>query len=173
MGILGEDTPPRELVIDAKPAPGDSSDSGGTAMAPAALTVIAGGVLAKYVSVTAGLLGVGVGIGVWVLHRKPREGRFLLRMDDGVLEVTRERRREAAPRIALTDLLDVTLDRQTRPPSGRGGGSERVRLAFERRAPDAPIFAPEEHLTPLEAQEWHSKVRVFLRKHGWVPEDER
>lgn len=45
---------PRELVIDAKPAPGDASDSGGSAMAPVAVPVIAAGFLAKYVSLAAG-----------------------------------------------------------------------------------------------------------------------
>jgi hypothetical protein len=74
--------------------------------------------------------------------------------------------------VPLTDILDVTLDRQTRP-SGRGGSTtDRVQLMFERKDAD-PILVPDERLTPIEAQEWHGKVRVFLRKHSWLPKDER
>ena len=68
----------------------------------------------------------------------------------------------------------VTLDKQTSQASGRGGSAtERVRLALERRPPAEPIFVPDERITPIEAQEWLGKIRVFLRKHGWVPESER
>jgi len=171
-----QDPPPRELLVDAKPAPGDSSTGSGTAMAPFILPVMAGGLLAKLVSPIAGLAAFAGSIAVLILMRKPSEGRFVLRVDDGIVTVARERPRggSLAPRIALGDVLDVTLDRQTSAPGGRGGSAtERVRLAFERRAPSEPIFVPEERITPIEAQEWLAKVRVFLRKHGWVPESER
>lgn len=142
-------------------------------MAPFALTALAAGLLAKFVSLTIALLPVGLAVVVLFVRRKSHEGRFVLRVDDGALDVTRERRRGPAVRIALADLLDVTLDRKTQA-SGRGGSTtERVRLAFERRAPDDPVFVPDERITPLEAQEWYGKVRVFLRKHGWVPDSER
>ncbi len=168
-----EDAPPRELVVDAKPAPGDASDGGGAAMAPFAVPVAVGGLLAKLVSPIAGLVGLGICIAVLIVLRKPREGRFVLRVDDGVLEVTRERGVAPAVKVALTELLDVTLDSQAHNAGGRGGAAVRVRLSLERKLPDAPIFVPEERVTPLEAQEWLGKVRVFLRKHGWIPQDER
>lgn len=174
MSMVGEDAPPRELVVDAKPAPGDSSDGTGTAMAPFAVPVVVAGLLVKYVSPSVGLAGLAVSIAVLVALRKPHEGRYVLRIGADALEVRRERRVDPVARIALADLLDVTLDRQTRGASGRGGSAtERVRLAFERRAPEEPLFVPDERITPLEAQEWHSKIRVFLRRHGWVPKDER
>ena len=142
-------------------------------MAPFALTAVAAGLLAKFVSPTVALVPLGLAILVLFVRKKSGEGRFVLRVDDGHVEVTRERRAGPAVRIALADLCDVTLDRQTHA-SGRGGSAtERVRLAFERRAPDSPIFVPDERVTPIEAQEWYGKVRVFLRKHGWVPESER
>jgi hypothetical protein len=168
------DDPPRELVVDAKAAPGDSSDGGGSAMAPFALPVIAGGLLAKYVSPTVGLLGLGAAIVVLIALRKPRQGRFILRIGPAGLEVTRERPTHAAPPspIPLLDLMDVTLERKTHQ-SGRAAATERMRLALERRAPAEPIYLPDERITPIEAQEWQGKVRVFLRKHGWVPADER
>lgn len=165
---------PRELVIDAAPAPGDSSDGGGSAMAPFALIALAAGLLAKYASPAVAIVPVVVAAVVVLVRRRTHEGRFVLRVDDGALEVTRERRRGAAARIALADLLDVGLERQTHQGSGRGGSAtERVRLVLDRRAPEEPIFVPEERITPIEAQEWYAKVRVFLRRHGWVPEDER
>lgn len=166
----------RELIVDAKPAPGDSSDGAGSAMAPVAVPVVVAGLLAKFASPAMGAVVLAGAIALLVLRRKPREGRFVLRvLEDGLLEVTRERpARESSPlRVVLTDVLDVTLDAEKRP-SGRGGATtERLRLALERAAPSEPIFVPDERITPIEAQEWLGKVRVFLRKHGWVPEDER
>jgi hypothetical protein len=168
-----EGAPPRELVIDATPAPGDSSDGAGSAMAPFAMTALAAGMLAKFVSPTVALVPLGIAALVLLVRKRSNEGRFVLRVDAGSVEVTRERRTGPAMRIALADLVDVTLDRKTHA-SGRGGAAtERVRIALERRAPEAPVFVPDEHVTPIEAQEWYGKVRVFLRKHGWVPESER
>jgi len=170
----GGSAPPRELVIDIAPAPGDSSDGAGSAMAPFALSAIAAGVLAKFVSPLAALLPLAVVIVVIFVGRKAREGRFVLRVADGALEVTREKPQAPPIRIALGDLVDVTLERKTHQAGGRGGGAaERVHLALERRAPEGSIFVPEERVTPIDAQEWYGKVRVFLRKHGWVPESER
>lgn len=169
----GAAAPPRELVVDAKSAPGDSSDGGGSAMAPFALSAMAAGVLAKVASPTAALVPLGAALLFVLLRRRAGEGRFVLRVDDGTLEVTRERGAAGAVRFPLAELVDVTLDRKTHA-SGRGGSAtERTRLALERRAPEPPIFVPGEHVTPIEAQEWYAKVRVFLRKHGWVPESER
>jgi hypothetical protein len=173
MTVVDEGAPPRELVIDPAPAPGDSSDGAGSAMAPFALTALAAGALAKFVSPTVALVPIAIAVVVLLVRRKSNEGRFVLRVDDTALEVTRERRTGPALRFALADLLDVTLDRQSHA-SGRGGSmTERVRLSLERRAPDGPVFVPDERVTPIEAQEWYGKVRVFLRKHGWSPESER
>ena len=172
MSTASEEAPPRELVVDAKPAPGDASDGGGAAMLPFVVTVGVGGLLAKFVSPVAGLVGFVACVAVVILLRKPREGRFVLRVEDGVLEVTRERSSGPPTKIALTQLLDVTLESKAHNAGGRGvGAAARVRLALERSPPDEPIFVPDERVTPIEAQEWQSKVRVFLRKHGWVPQD--
>lgn len=173
MAAVDEGAPPRELVIDATPAPGDSGDGAGSAMAPFLLTALAAGMLAKYVSPAVALVPLGLAFVVVLVRRKSHEGRFVLRVDDGALEVTRERRRGPAVRIALADVLDVTLDREAKAGGRGGSATERVRLAFERRAPESPVFVPDERVTPIEAQEWYGKVRVFLRKHGWVPESER
>jgi len=146
-------------------------------MAPFAMTALAAGLLAKFVSGVAALVVLGVVVVVLVARKKSSEGRFVLRVVNegahGTLEVTRERRSGPAVRIALAELVDVTLDRASHA-SGRGGSAtERVRLALDRRAPESPVFVPEDRVTPIEAQEWYGKVRVFLRKHGWLPESER
>lgn len=182
--MSGSDTdteaPPRELLVDAKPAPGDASDGAGTAMLPFLAPAVVAGALAKYVSPAMGLAGLGVGVLVLLVLRKPDDGRFLLRVDgaerDGRAElvVVREKRKDApVARFALVDLADVTLDRETSAGGRPGTAKERVRLAFERHAPADPVFVPDERITALEGQEWLAKVRLFLRKHGWVPESER
>lgn len=173
MAAVDGGAPPAELVIDAAPAPGDSNDGGGTAMAPFALTALASGLLAKFVSGTAALVALALAVVVLLLRKKSNEGRFVLRVADGSLEVTRERQRGPAVHVPLADLLDVTLDRKAQGSARGGAATERMRLAFERRAPGAPIFVPDERVTPIEAQEWFGRVRLFLRKHGWVPEGER
>jgi hypothetical protein len=165
-----DETAPRELVVDARPAPGDQSDGSGTAMAPIAITVLVAGLVAKLVSPAAALVVVALAAAFFVLRRKPNLGHFVLRVDAGVLEVTREKKGADAIRVPLVDLVDVTLDRAAKAPSGRGGApAERVRIALERRAAP-PIYVPEERVTAIEAHEWYGKVRVFLRKHGWSPD---
>src|SRR5262245_33173052 len=47
---------PKELIVDAKPAPGDSSDGSGGAVAPIAISFAAAGLLAKFVAPWAGLV---------------------------------------------------------------------------------------------------------------------
>jgi hypothetical protein len=162
-----------ELIVDVKGPPGDSGAGGGTSMAPIVVPVFAAGLLAKLVSPTAGLAALGAGVlgAIALAVRKPREGRFILRVEGSALVVQRERSRTATT-FPLADLLDVSLDR-TKHAAGRGGAAERLRLVLERRAPEPPIFVPEDHTTPIEAQEWLANVRVFLRKNGWVPVDER
>lgn len=163
---------PRELIVDAKPAPGDQSDSGGSGMAGIVVPVMAAGFLAKLVSPLAGAVALGAGVVLFIARRKPREGRTVLRVEGGLLEVGREGHAETLSRLPLDDLLDVTIERERTPASG-GAAKERARLSLDRAAPAEPIFVPSERITSLEAQEWLGKVRVFLRKHGWLPKDER
>ena len=160
-----------ELVIDATPAPGDSSDGGGTAVGPIAVPVLAAGAIAKFISPTAGLFALGAAAVFWIARWKPRRGRYILRVAEATVEIARERGKDPPTRIPLADILDVTLERKTSQASGRP--LERVRIALERKAPAEPIYVPDSALTPIEAQEWMGKVRVFLRKHEWLPNDER
>jgi hypothetical protein len=167
--------PPRELIVNAKPAPGDSGDGSGGAVAPIAISFAAAGLLAKFVAPWAGLVAVVVSALYLYLRRPPPRGRFVLRVTaDQKLEVLREKDPTPLTTIALDDILSITLDSQTKAGGRAGTQIERTRLSFERRdAPSDPIYLPEDHVTPLEAQEWLAKVRTFLRKHDWLPEDER
>lgn len=159
-----------ELVIDARPAPGDSSDGGGTAVGPVAVPILAAGALAKFISPSAGLVALGAAVVFWISRWKPKRGRFVLRVSGGVVEVGRERGKEPPVRVPLAEIINVALERKTSQASGRP--LERVRIAFERET-EEPLFLCESALTPIEAQEWMGKVRVFLRKHEWLPKDER
>jgi len=160
-----------ELVIDARPAPGDSSDGGGTAMGPIAVPVLVAGALAKFISPTAGLVALGAGAALWIARWKPNRGRFVLRVIEDTIEIARERGKDPPLRVPIADVLDVTLERKTSQTNGRV--TERLRLALERKTPEETIYVPDSPLTPIEAQEWLGKVRVFLRKHEWLPKDER
>ena len=166
------DDAPEELVVDAKPAPGDASDGGGTAIGRIAMPIGAAALLAKFVSPYAGLAGLAAVVAVLVLLRKPDEGRTVLRVADGALVVKRERAKQVVAAIPLADVLDVSIDRETQQAGGQAA-KERVRLVLERPAPADPIYIPESRITPIEAQEWYGKVRSFLRKHDWIPKDER
>lgn len=158
-----------ELVVDIKPEPGDSSAGSGTAMGPVVVPVFAAGLLAKFVAPAAGLAALVVGVAAFLVTRKPREGRFVLRVVGDRLELARERRPGPPVSFPLSELANVTLDRRTR--AAGASSAERVRLAFEHGG--TVSYVPEEHTTPMEAQEWLAKVRLFLRSHGWLPADER
>lgn len=163
--------PPKELVLDPARAPGDSTDGSGSAMAPIVIAVLAAGAAAKFVAPLAGLAVVAVAIVYFVGTRKPNEGRFVLRVEDDVLVVTREKRKEELARLPLEAIITVSLDREARPASRGAAASERVRIVLEREG--EPLALGEERITPIEGQEWQGRVRVFLRKHGWLPKDER
>lgn len=170
--VSDESPPPRELLLDVAPAPGDLSQMSGSAMAPVVVSVLVAGALAKYVNLTAAGLALVGALVVSLVLRKPRLGRFVLRVEGDALEVRRERAPEAVARVTLAEVVDVTVERKRAPATGRGAPPERVQIALERSGAES-VLVPEEPMTPIEGEEWHAKVRVFLRKHGWVPRDER
>ena len=166
--------PPRDLIVDAKPAPGDASSGSGSGMAPIVIPAIVAGFLAKYVNLSGAVVVLGLAIAFHVLRQKPDLGRFVLRVEERSLVVLRERSEDTIARVAIDDIVDVTLDKEMQASGARGGGTaERVHIALQRREPEAPLLIPDARITPIEGQEWQGKVRVFLRKHGWLPLDER
>jgi hypothetical protein len=159
-----------ELLVDAKPAPGDSNDGSGQSITKIVGPIALAAAVAKMVSPLAGLGALVAAVGIVLALRAPSEGRTILRVDDGQLEIRREKRKDVVARFPITELENVTLDREARSAGGRA--SERVRLALMRTDHD-PVFVPEERITTIEGQEWQAKVRVFLRANGWLPIDER
>ncbi len=148
---------------------------------------VAGAIAAAAVSPTAGFIALFVSIPAviwWV--RRPDDTRVVLRVTNGELHV-HDRRRGVAAGMSLEDLLDVSLDTKiiqrvqdgsSAIPAMRfidsrvGPEQTTARLVFVGR--DRPLVPlGEAYLAHMEATEWLGKVRVFLRKHGWVPEDER
>jgi hypothetical protein len=88
--------------------------------------------------------------------------------------------------VPLDDLLDVYLDTKTiqrlRESPGPmpelrfinatvGGEQDVARIGLELTS--ETLFLTKERLSHLDANEWFSKIRRFLRQHGWTPEDER
>ncbi|MGO8998113.1 MAG: hypothetical protein ACLQVI_32745 [Polyangiaceae bacterium] len=87
--------------------------------------------------------------------------------------------------VGLQDLLDVELDThsieklqgQVRPDGVIGTGQslalDVARLVLVVSTRDAGIRLSEEYASYGESLEWMGRVRHFLRRHGWVPQDER
>lgn len=88
--------------------------------------------------------------------------------------------------IELEALLDVYLDTKTIQrvqenagpiPELRfinatvGGVQDTARIGLELE--NETFFLTEQRVSHTDANEWFSKIRRFLRKHGWTPEDER
>jgi len=88
--------------------------------------------------------------------------------------------------VPLDDLLDVYLDTKTiqrlREAPGPlpelrfinatvGGDQDVARIGLELN--HETLFLTKDRLSHLDSNEWFSKIRRFLRQHGWIPEDER
>jgi hypothetical protein len=117
-----------------------------------------------------------------------RRGRVVLRVDGDALSVTMHdgvfRTRTLAT--TLDDLRDVTLDTKTirRVNEGSalvpqaalisttvGGAVDRSRIVLVTDDETTPLFL--EDVAHMEATEHISKIRVFLRRAGWTPMEER
>lgn len=145
---------------------------------------------------TAGLVGylptglawsVVLGAAGWVVWRyRQVEERMVVKVEGGELSVSR--RREARPilMLPLDHLLNVELDtrsvhsvsRNTRLGSANvgtqvGPAVDVARIVLVPAAPAARTYLSENDSAHMEAIEAIGKLRVFLRSHGWVPEDER
>lgn len=144
-------------------------------------------VLAGVFSPEAGLGGLVVSaVGAFVWWKRPKRDGFTFRVDD-VLTVTASGGKEPLVRLPLADLLDVKLDTKTIQRVQEGSspipavrfseatvGPEvdtcRVVLVTRR---DEFVALGDTFVAHMHATEWLGKIRVFLRKHGWLPIDER
>ena len=170
------------------------AEAGGASGAAFRLIVLAVVVCAVAFRFGHGTLGLAVGStlaawAVWTsLRQARREGGVVLRVDGGKLLIHPWRGAPASRVLALEDVHDVVLDTKTaqtpqasprggRGRGGRGGGGgrggdmSRIELVL---APEVPRVALSEGFAShSETVEQISKLKMFLRRLGWVPEDER
>jgi hypothetical protein len=181
------ETPPAELVYGARERA--SRVPGLAQIQVFGLPAIVAVVLSVTVSPTAGLIGLlaSAAVGVWWLRRKPAAG-LVLRVERGVLSLHPGPTKPALASVRLEDLVDVVLETKTIQPVTDGGSAipamrfidsrvapevDTARIALVERGASEPIRLGDAYLAHMEATEWFGKVRVFLRKHGWLPEGER
>jgi hypothetical protein len=152
------------------------------------LPVLVAGVLAAKWSSTAGLVGLVVtgAFGIWWLRRTPQSG-VVLRVNQSELLVFRHGKKEPEARFQLDDLVNVSLDTKTIQRIEEGGSAiPAMRFADSRVGPELDtariVLVPrrgtslpltDAYVAHMDATEWLGKIRVFLRKNGWVPADER
>lgn len=149
-------------------------------------------VLTLAVTPTAGLIGLilsAIAL-VWWWRRAPYAHKLILRVERGELSVHARGGREETLRVRLEDLENVALDTKTiqRVQDGAsaipamrfidsqvGPEVEQARIVLVARGRRARTTTPlgETYLAHMDAIEWLGKTRLFLRKHGWLPEDER
>lgn len=130
------------------------------------------------------LIGSSIGSVVW-WRRAPLAGAVVLRVDEGELRVLARDGRHEVLRAPLTE-VDVELDSATEERMQEGSalvadlrfvhatvgpGVETARVVVV--APGRRAALTEERVPHMDAAEQYGKIRVFLRKHGWLPRDER
>lgn len=93
--------------------------------------------------------------------------------------------RRPLARARLRDIEDVALDTKSIRPVQEGGSAiPAVRFIDSKVGPGIDVARivlvgdgrsvrlHEDHVAHMTATEWVGKIRVFLRKNGWVPLDE-
>ena len=137
----------------------------------------------------AGVILGAAALGFWRWRRAPDVSGLILRVDEGVLVVHVRGTDEVIARTRLADLRNVTLDtksiRKVEPgrdvvPAVQFINSQvgpeidvaRILLELNGRVPST-IRLTEAFVAHTDSVEWIGKIRVFLRAHGWLPEDER
>jgi hypothetical protein len=131
-------------------------------------------------------LVMAIAASVWMWRTRKKAAGARLRVDGDVLSVSlvRSGREES---FRLDDLANVELDTKTIERVMEGGSAipamrfidakigpkvETARIVLVSES-GRQVWLTEEYLPHFDATEWLGKIRVFLRKHGWVPEDER
>ena len=187
--VSREERPRAELVYRA----GDAERY--VAPARAAMQIGIGGATAAVVAAGAGVpeLGLGalagaVALAIWRWRRGPDASGLSLRVEDGALVVTVCGSKEVLAHTRLVDLRDVSLDTKSirKVEPGRdvvpavqfintqiGPEIDVARIVLDVAGRPAPLRLTEAFLAHADSVEWVGKIRVFLRSHGWLPEDER
>lgn len=181
--------PPRELVYEAI----DRDAERGSAVLFFQLFSVPAIVGAVLASVTtpmlglAGMIGSG-GVVVWLRKRTRKRFGVVLRVEEGRLSVLSRDLRRQLGTLRLREVEDVGLEiKKIQRVQDGDSAIPAVRFIESRVAPEVDtarivitgregrdrMVLTEQYLAHMDATEWLGKIRVFLRKHGWVPEDER
>jgi hypothetical protein len=153
--------------------------------APLTLAIAA----AEFLGPTGGIAGLvgGAAYDLWIWRTRKKAGGALLSVDTGVLTVALQGPRARSTRFPLSELANVTLELKTIQRVVDGPSAiPAVRFIHSTVAPELhtarivlvdtggrEVRLTEEYLPHFDATDWLGKIRVFLRKQGWVPEDER
>jgi hypothetical protein len=150
---------------------------------PPAVAAFAGGLGGSTVAIVA-LLGA-LALAVGLRRSRTRITGAVLLVEDNTLTIVLGDAHGPHDRFGFDDLLNVTLDVKTIQPLIDGPSAipalrmastvapavDTARIVFVGETGNE-VRLTEEYLPHMVATEWLGKVRVFLRKNGWVPEDE-
>ncbi len=151
------------------------------------LPVVVGLVASTVSTPTVGLVSMvaSAALGVW-WWRRPASDGFLLTVEKGALVVARSRGARPIATLPLETLRNVSLDIKTIQRVEEGGSAipamrvldsrvgvevDTSRIVLQGEGPAVPLGNL--YIAHMDATEWLGKIRVFLRKNGWVPADER
>jgi hypothetical protein len=178
--------PPTELVYN--PIDRTPGTSQGAIMVVIGIPLLTGIALAAFVHPIAGLVGM-IGMGLWGWRRRrgaaagTGEGA-VLEVKEGVLRVYLKHASEST-RLRLKQVQSVELDLRKVERLQEAGAIPGLRLqnATVAGAIDngrivlvtkKQRFAlTRSYFSNTDSVEWLGRIRVFLRKHGWVPAEER
>jgi hypothetical protein len=181
-----EPAPPKELVYQA------TDDSGASTIALFqyfGLPLVAAAGLAALAGSIAGVVGLVAGgaYSFWSFRNRKDAGSAVLRVENEVLLVEVRGGKPIHERFRLGDLANVSLDVKTIERVTDGDSAiPAMRFIDAKVGPKVDtarivltgeggreVRLSEDYLAHMHAVEWLGKIRTFLRKHGWVPEDER
>lgn len=181
--------PPSVLAYQSTD-PNRGASTGRGAIQTVLAGALLGGIAAALDHTTIGeaVFATSIVASAWRWYRAPDVGGLKLRVTDGWLFVSPRRGRKPLFSLPLSELDDVMLDTKTiakvsglrSPASGLAfvdyKVSPRTEVARIALVPsgEAPAFFLTEDRAPYQdSVEWIARIRTFLRKHGWVPVDER
>jgi hypothetical protein len=184
-----ENRPPRELVYDATDATAARTDGQLALFRHFSLPILASILVGWVAGGNAGIAAFvcAAAYSIWAWRTRRRRGGAVLTVDRDVLAIEMRGKRAHHDRVRLDDLVDIVLDIKTIERVMEGSSPiPAVRFIDSNVAPkvdtarivlvrasgqEVPLTT--DYLPHMHATEWLGKIRSFLRKHGWVPEDER
>jgi hypothetical protein len=160
-----------------------------TAFQALSIAVGVGTVVSAFTGAALGLASAAGAAALTTLRRVRGGAKHgaVLEVHEGVLHVWCRRRRVLRVHARLHEVADVVLDVKTiRRVQESGSPVPAVRLEEARVGPEIEtarivvvledggrLELTEPFFAHLDATHWLGRVRVFLRRHGWLPVDER